>query len=160
MLYRRILALTAAALLLLTACQSPAPQRQIDLDAVYQAIMDSQPKDAEPPVLFPERDPALIEAMYPGLSQLAVPKMAFYVAPVTGFACEIMLVEAADTQMAQDVADIFRARVSAGSADTNYPETAALWQQNARVQSEGPYVAMVVLPDGCTIPDDIFALVP
>ncbi len=138
----------------------PPVTQEYDLEALYQAIIATQPEEKQwDIVMFPEGDPALIEMMYEGLGSLAIEEQVFYVAPITGFACEVMLIKAADEASAQAAYDIFNARIQKGSDDTFYPETAALWATNAQAQREGLYVCMAALPDGCTIPEDVFSLV-
>lgn len=134
--------------------------QEYDLETLYQAILASQPEEKQSDiVMFPEGDPVLIEMMYEGLGDVAIEEQVFYVAPITGFACEVMLIKAADEASAQAAYDIFNARIQKGADDTFYPETAALWATNAQAQREGLYVCMVALPDGCTIPEDVFALI-
>ncbi len=137
-----------------------AAAQEYDLEALYQAILASQPEEKQGDiVMFPEGDPALIEMMYEGLGNVAIEEQVFYVAPITGFACEVMLIKAADEAAAQSAYDIFNARIAKGADDTFYPDTAALWATNAKAQREGLYVCMVALPEGCTIPEDVFALI-
>ena len=134
--------------------------QEYELETLYQAILASQPEEKQSDiVMFPEGDPVLIEMMYEGLGDVAIEEQVFYVAPITGFACEVMLIKAADEASAQAAYDIFNARIQKGADDTFYPETAALWATNAQTQREGLYVCMVALPDGCTIPEDVFALI-
>lgn len=134
--------------------------QEYDLEALYQAILASQPEEKQGDiVMFPEGDPALIAMMYEGLGDVAIKEQVFYVAPITGFACEVMLIKAADEAAAQSAYDIFNARIAKGADDTFYPDTAALWATNAKAQREGLYVCMVALPEGCTIPEDVFSLV-
>lgn len=134
--------------------------QEYDLETLYQAILASQPEEKQSDiVMFPEGDPVLIEMMYEGLGDVAIEEQVFYVAPITGFACEVMMIKAADEASAQAAYDIFNARIQKGADDTFYPETAALWATNAQAQREGLYVCMVALPDGCTIPEDVFALI-
>ena len=139
--------------------ESPTAQ-EYDLEALYQAIIAAQPEEKQGEIfMFPEENPELIEMMYEGLGALAIEDKVFYVAPVTGFACEVMLIKAQDETAAQAAYDIFNARIQKGADDTFYPETAALWATNAQAQREGLYVCMVALPNGCTIPEDVFALI-
>ena len=42
--------------------------------------------------------------------------------------------------------------------NTTYPESAAGWQLYAQVQSSGNFVCMIVLPEGYTIPENVFEL--
>lgn len=139
--------------------EAPTVQ-EYDLEALYQAIIAAQPEEKQGEIfMFPEENPELIEMMYEGLGALTIEEKVFYVAPVTGFACEVMLIKAADEASAQAAYDIFTARIQKGADDTFYPDTAALWATNAQAQRKGLYVCMVALPEGCAIPEDVFALI-
>lgn len=156
----RLLSLFLILALALTACgeQEPA-HREIDLEAAYQAVMTLQEEtEAEALVMFPESNPEVIDSFYPGLSAIELEQQVYYLAPVFGFACEIMLLEAKDEEGARTAAEICRARIEKGSSDTAYPDTAALWEKNGQVHTEGRYVCMIVLPDGYVIPENVFAL--
>ena len=128
-----------------------------DLQQVYKNLMASQPEDAEDlsAVMFETTDKTAIETIYPGLGDIELKQEVCYQHAVTGF-CEVMLVETANSKDAKKVIDIFNGRIDMSADDTFYPETAQIWAQNAQVQSEGNYVAMVALPNGYTVPDKIF----
>lgn len=128
-----------------------------DLQQVYQDLMNAQPADAEDlsGVMFETTDKDAINETYPGLGDIELKQEVCYQHAVTGF-CEVMLVETASADDVQKVIDIFNARIDTSADDSFYPETAQIWAQNAQVQSEGNYVALVALPDGYTVPDKIF----
>ena len=128
-----------------------------DLQAIYDKINAAVNASGEL-VMLPESDPMMIDSFYSGLSEVNTKQQLLYMAPVTGFACEVMLVEAEDSGSADKAAEIFRARIELGASDEFYPDTAAAWQQNAQVQRSGNLVCMIALPEGYSIPDDIFAL--
>ena len=165
---KKLMAMMMAALLVLSlaACggkadasgKEDAVPENLDLNEVYQALMDLQPED-DAPVMLPESNPEIIDGFYPGLSDITLKQQVFYTAPVTGFATEVMLVEVSDAGDLDTVKEIFQQRIDAGSdASGCYPETAEIWSSRAVVQSAGNYAAMIVLPDNCTIPDDVFAM--
>ena len=137
---------------MLTACGGDS-SKSYDLQEVYQEILAAQPENTDDlsGVMFETTDQDAIEEVYPGLGAIELKQHA-----VTGF-CEIMLVEVADSKDVQSVVDIFNQRIDTASDDSFYPETAQLWAQNAQVQTEGNYVAMVALPDGYTVPEKIFS---
>lgn len=148
-----VLALAAA----LSACGTkPADDRQLDLEDVYQSLMDAQP-DPEDVVMLPESDETLIESFYPGLKDVECSQKLVYFAPVSGFACEVVLVEVKDEADVKTVQDIFQARIDAGAADTIYPDTAEAWARLAQVQTDGRYVAMLALPDTAFVPENVFS---
>ena len=130
--------------------------KELDLEAVYQSIIDAQ-ENADEIALLPEDNADIIESFYAGLGAIELKQQLLYMHPVTGAPCEIMLVEVADESDVQAVKDIFAARIALGSDDDFYPDNAAGWINNAQIQSSGSYVAMLVLPDGCTIPENVFA---
>ena len=107
-------------------------------------------------VMFETTDKDAIEEFYPGLGTIELKQEVCDQHAVTGF-CEIMLVEAADSEDVQRIVDIFNQRIDTAADDSFYPETAQLWAQNAQVQTEGNYVALVALPDGYTVPKKIFS---
>ena len=161
-----ILALCALALAL-TACGggynassggASSAGGEVSFDAVYQGILDAQ-KDSgqEEPIFFPEEGADAIESLYPGLSALNPSRVQLYLPPVTGYACEILLVEVTEGDVDAAKA-ILQDRIDSGAGDTGYPENAVLWQNNAQVQVQGNCLCMIALPDGYTIPENVFAL--
>ena len=129
---------------------------ELDLNKAYQALLDMQTSDDELVMLEAGDDEQ--NAYYPGLSDITLKQRVFYMAPVSGFACEVLMVETENAADAKTVKDIFQKRIDDAASDTIYPDTAELWQKNAQVQTQGNYVCMIVLPDGYTIPDNIFSL--
>ena len=128
----------------------------ISFDAVYQGILDAQ-ENTDELIFFPEEGADAIESLYPGLSALNPSRVQLYLPPVTGYACEILLVEVAEDSVDAAKA-ILQARVDSAANDTGYPENAVLWQSNAQVQVQGNCLCMIALPDGYTIPENVFAL--
>lgn len=139
-----------------TAESGAESENNKDLHAVYQAIIDAQ-DDPEGIIMFEESDPELINGYYAGLSDVEVDDMLLCMPPVTGFACEIMLIRAADEANAQKAEKIFESRIEKGENDAC--ESGDVWRTNAQVQRSGLYVCMVALPAEYTIPDDVFGLV-
>ena len=161
-----ILALCALALAL-TACGggnnassggASSAGGEVSFDAVYQGILDAQ-KDSgqEELIFFPEEGADAIESLYPGLSALNPSRVQLYLPPVTGYACEILLVEGTEGDVDAAKA-ILQDRIDSGAGDTGYPENAVLWQNNAQVQVQGNCLCLIALPDGYTIPENVFAL--
>ncbi len=159
---KKLFALLLAVLMLTALCgcggkQASGPEPGTPLNTFYQAVMDAQPEDAEPLILFEEFNPDLIAGLYPGLDGVELNQQAFYLPPIVTFPCEIVLVEVKNSEDVQQVVDIFRARIDAGAAENFYPESAAGWQQYAQVQQSGNFVCMIVLPEGYVIPENVFA---
>ena len=157
--------LTLCALMLaLTACgngngassgSGSSAGGEISFDAVYQGILDAQ-ENADELVFFPEESADAIESLYPGLSALNPVRLQLYLPPVTGYACEILLVEVAEGDVDAARA-ILQARIDSAAGDTGYPENAVLWQSNAQVQVQGNCLCLIALPEGYTIPENVFA---
>lgn len=143
---------------LLAGCSGSDDKKTYDLSQVYQDIMAQQPETADDlsAVMFETSDAEMIEVLYPGLGAIELKQEVYYQHAITGF-CEIMLVEATDGADVQTIEDIFHNRIDVAADDSFYPETAQLWAENAEVQSEGNYVALIALPDGYTVPDRIFS---
>ena len=105
---KKLFAVLLASLLVLslTACGgksddsagSDSAPADLNLEDVYQSLLDQQPKDADELVMLPESSPDILDGFYPGLSDLELKQQVFYAAPVTGFATEVMLVEVADSK--------------------------------------------------------------
>ena len=82
---------------------------------------------------------------------------AFYYPPVVTSPCELAMVEVKSADDIQAVKDIFQARIDLGASNTAYPESSQGWSTRAQIQEAGNFVAMIVLPEGNTIPENIFA---
>lgn len=159
---KRLISLMLLAVVLLTmaACSGesdPQVPTGLVLEDVYQSILNAQ-TSTEELVMFPESDPGLIESYYPGIGEVELVQQVIYFPPVLGFVSEVVLVEVANPDDAQVVADIFRARIEKGAADVSYPEVAAYWKTCAQVQTAGNYVAMIALPENYTIPENVFTM--
>lgn len=135
--------------------ESPAVE-SLEMEDVYQNILTSI-KAGDDFIMFPESNPNIIDEFYEGLSDVELNQSVFYIHPITGFACEVMLVEVANEDDLQAVIDIFEGRIALGANETFYAETAALWKTNAQVQTWENYVCMIALPDGYEIPENVFA---
>ena len=106
--------------------------------------------------MFSESNPDVINEFYEGISDIELKQQLLYIHPITGFACEIMLVEVANEADVEKAVSIFESRIALGSDDSCYAETAALWKSNAQVQSYGNYVCLIALPEGYEIPANVF----
>lgn len=126
-------------------------------ERVYQYVLDAQ-ENEEALVMLPETEPTVIYAFYAGLEDVPLVHLNAYMAPVTGFACEVFLVEVENPEDVDRVKEIFQNRIEYCADDPEaFDGTGYLWTQNAQIQSSGSYIAMVVLPDGYTIPKNVFA---
>lgn len=129
----------------------------VDLQAIYDKIIAAQ-DNPDDMIMFPETSEDYFNGIYSGLLELDLKQTLFYLPPVTGNACEILLVEAADSENADKAEAIMKARVKTGADDTTYPEVAEVWQTHAMVERSGNLLCMIALPMSCTVPDDVFAL--
>ena len=134
------------------------PEPGTPLNTFYEAVLAAQPEEAEELIFFEESNPDLINSFYSGLDGIELSQQVFYMPPIATHPCEIVLVEVKDGANVQAVAEIFQGRINLGADNTNYPESAAGWQRYAQVQQSGNYVCMIVLPEGYTIPENVFAL--
>lgn len=139
----------------------PEPEPEVPtglvLEEVYQSILNAQ-EGQEALVMFPEGDPGLIGSYYPGIADVELLQQVIYFPPIPGYVSEVVLVEVADPADAETVAAIFQARIDKGASDVTYPEVAAYWTTCAQVQVAGSYVAMIALPEGYTIPENVFTI--
>lgn len=156
-----ILILCLTIILTLPACggdsQPASPAAGTELSTFYDAVIAAQPEGAEALVLFPDENPDLINNFYPGILDLDLAQTAFYYPPVVTSPCELAMVEVKNADDIQAVKDIFQARIDLGASNTAYPESSQGWSTRAQIQEAGNFVAMIVLPEGNTIPENIFA---
>lgn len=118
--------------------------KQTAADAVA-ALGDEYP-------MFPVEDTAELESLYPGLTAVETKQLVAYQPPVSGFGCELAMVEVADAADAETVRAIFQQRVDSIANDDAYPENAPAWKNNSAVTVNGNYVVLGVLPEGTDLP--------
>lgn len=103
-----VMLMTLTLAVLLCACGGEeAEEKTFVLEDVYQSIMDAQSEESEALVMFPEADPAVVDSIYPGLSEIELTQQALYFPPIFGFASEIMLVEVTNKSDVDAVKEIF-----------------------------------------------------
>ena len=107
--------------------------------------------------MYPVEDAAELEGLYPGLSAVETKQIVAYQPPVSGFGCELVMVEVASAADVETVRGILQQRVDSMANDTTYPDEAAMWKNCATVTVNGNYVVLEVLPEGCTVPDAFLA---
>ena len=118
--------------------------KQIAADAVA-ALGDEYP-------MFPVEDADQLESLYPGLTAVETKQLVAYQPPVSGFGCELAMVEVTNAADAETVRAIFQQRVDSIANDTAYPENAPAWKNNSAVTVNGNYVVLGVLPEGADLP--------
>ena len=152
-------AIIATTLLVLTGCAKEKETKILNMEEVYQSVLTLQEKSGkEALIMFPESNEEYLEMFYPGFSSIPRTQTVAYMAPVTGFATEILLVEVTNKDDVKAMKEIFEARIERGASDTTYPETAIHWANNGQVHTYGNYVCMIVLPEGYIIPENVFEL--
>ena len=102
--------------------------------------------------LFPVEDAAELEGLYPGLAAVETRQIVAYQPPISGFGCELVMVEVASPADVETVRGILQQRVDSMANDTTYPENTPAWKNNSAVTVNGNYVVMGVLPEGVTLP--------
>ena len=145
--------LTALLVLSLAACGKATPQEDSKSVDLKQAAEDAIASLGDEVVLFPVEDTAEIESLYPGLTAVETKQLVAYQPPVSGFGCELVMVEVANSADTETVRSILQQRVDNAANDSTYPENAPAWKNNAAVTVNGNYVVMGVLPEGMTLPD-------
>ena len=129
----------------------------LNLEEVYNNLISGCAEDV---VLLPAADEEL-DSFYPGLNDIEFKQKVAYMAPVTGAAFEVIMVEVANPDDVAKVQGIFEARIKEG-AEGDYcdPTQNGYWLNEAKVHVLGNYVGMIVLAKdvtGITVPDNVFA---
>jgi len=152
-------AIIATTLLVLTGCAKEKETKILNMEEVYQSVLTLQEGSGkEALIMLPESNEEYLEMFYPGFSSIPRTQTVAYMAPVTGFATEILLVEVTNKDDVKAMKEIFESRIERGASDTTYPETAIHWANNGQVHTYGNYVCMIVLPEGYIIPENVFEL--
>lgn len=130
-----------------------------DVNELYQAIMAEQPQDMEPLTMFDESNNTdLISGNYPNFYNCDYEQILYYAPPISGYPCEIMIVQTKTEREADYIEEEFLDRIERGASDEDYPENAEGWVTLAEIQRDGNFVVMIVLPEGYEIPY-VFGLV-
>jgi len=140
--------LSAALLLTLAACgkKNDAPAQEApDLNQFYEDYMSSLGEDNTPAMMDVEAD--LIPQIYPGLENYGLKQSVLKTAMISSVAYEFALVELEDASKAQEVADIFQARIDY-QVETGafYPATVESWEK-AKIITQGNVVALICAGD-------------
>ena len=122
----------------------------LDLDYLAQILIEIQPeKGNEKPDLAKTEDQELIGKYYPGLADMNLLQQVCYMSPQEGAPCEIMLVECRSASDASRAMELFQTSINKGKEDG--------WK-NAKTFSMNNLAAMVCLPEGSYIPENLFIL--
>ncbi len=122
--------------------ETPAAPAKVDLAAFYETIF-TDPENA--PALVPMENDAL-DAFYSGLTSLSLSQKVAYMPMMTAVPCEIVMVECANAADVETVKGIFNARITAQvNNQFNYPLVIEAWEKEAKVVSNGNFVALFVV---------------
>ncbi len=122
--------------------ETPAAPTKVDLAAFYSTIF-TDPENT--PALVPMENDAL-DAFYPGLNALSLTQKVAYMPMMTAVPCEIVMVECANAADVETVKSLFNARIDAQVDNHfNYPMVIEAWEKEAKVVSNGNFVALFVI---------------
>lgn len=119
----------------------PAPRA--DLTAFYDTLAAGESWPAMMPV-----EGEVLDAFYPGLSEIATNQCLVYTAMISATVGEIALVEVQNGDDVQKVKDIFQARIDYQVGDDKnpggawYPDTIEGWKTGSRIVSNGNFVML------------------
>ncbi len=105
-----------------------------------------------------------LDTYYPGLSALSPKQCVVQMAMISASAVEIALVEVASSADVETVKGIFQSRIDYQLGDGEnpggllYPASVELWQNNARIVSNGNYVMLVAFENADGVVDSFNAL--
>ena len=128
------------------------PEKDVDLTAFYNTLREENtwPELMDLTDSGAESELELLNAYYPGLSEISTKQCGVYIAAISAAVGEIALVEVENAADVQAVEDIFQARVDYQVGDDSnpggawYPETIEGWKNSARIVSHGNYVMLAV----------------
>lgn len=159
------LALALALILSLAACggrqgDASGSSEPVDLTAFYETLTQNE----NAPALMPLEEAELMDALYPGLSEIETSQRIVATAAITSVAAELALVEVANAEDVPAVEAIFQARIDyqvgddANPGGAWYPETIENWKQNARIVSNGSCVMLAVWENADDVAEQFNAL--
>ncbi len=133
----------AMSLGMLTACSNGAQKTaEVNLEEFYQTIF-TDPANA--PAMMP-LEAEMLESFYPGLAEVELKQTVAYMPMITAVACEIVMVECANSSDVDAVKAIFQGRIDSQVENQyNYPAVTEAWETEAQVVVNGNYVALFVV---------------
>ena len=163
------------------------PASQVDLAAFYLTLADKYQVPETPEQTFPDeladndemwldgpesREDRINElkeqrdqmremglGSYPGLSDIAAEQCLVYVSMMSFSASEVVLVQVKNASDVDAVKNILQARIDAQlNGAMLYPMVAEVWENSARIVSNGSYVMLIVSEDCDAIVNDFNAL--
>lgn len=114
----------------------------VNLGEFYQTIFT----DPENTPAMQEMGTDMLDAFYPGLTALELKQTVAYMPMITAVACEIVMVECTKASDVDTVKKIFQDRIDTQINDQfAYPMVTEAWEKEAKVVSNGNYVALFVV---------------
>ena len=114
----------------------------VNLEEFYQTIF-TDPENT--PAMGP-MEGEMLDAFYPGLSDVELKQTVAYMPMITAVACEIVMVECANAADVETVKAIFQDRITSQVENHfNYPAVIEAWSKEAQVVSNGNYVALFLV---------------
>ena len=120
----------------------------VDLTAFYESVMAA----GERPAMM-QAEGEVLDAFYPGLSEIQTNQCGVYTAMISAAVGEIALVEVENAADVQAVKDIFQARIDYQVGDEEnpggawYPATIEGWKNGSRIVSNGNYIMLVAFSE-------------
>lgn len=122
--------------------EKPQTPAKVDLAAFYETIF-TDPANSPYMEAFPAEG---LDAFYPGLTTCELNQRVAYMAGMSAVACEIVMVECTNASDVNNVKAIFQARIdSQVNNHFNYPMVIEAWEKEAKIVSNGNYVALFVV---------------
>jgi len=121
----------------------PAPS--VDLAAFYETLAAGEDWPA-----MMQAEGEVLDAFYPGLSEITTSQCLVYTAMISAAVGEIALVEVQNGDDVQKVKDIFQARIDYQVGDSEhpggawYPQSIEGWKTGSRIVSNGNFVLLAV----------------
>lgn len=126
----------------LAGCSNGEKTADVNLEEFYQTIF-TDPDNT--PAMMP-LEGEMLEAMYPGLTAVEMKQTVAYMPMITAVACEIVMVECANSSDVETVKEILQTRLDSQVENQfNYPAVTEAWEKEAQVVSAGNYVALFVV---------------
>lgn len=140
------------------------PEKTVDLAAFYASLTEGDKWPALMSLTEDETSTEMLDAYYPGLSEIPAKQRGVYIAAITSAVGEIALVEVEDAADAEKVEAIFQARIDyqvgddANPGGAWYPETIEGWKANSKIASHGNYVMLAVGDNAASAVEEFEAL--
>lgn len=134
----------ALSLTVLAGCTNKGGQTsaEVNLEEFYQTIFT----DPENTPAMGAMEGEMLDAFYPGLTEVELKQTVAYMPMITAVACEIVMVECANSADVDTVKEIFQARIDSQVGNHfNYPAVIEAWEKEAKVVSNGNYVALFLI---------------